>query len=1259
MSAPVWGEVVNASGQVTLSTSFRLRTVDEQDEAFFALLANQIDSGARLSAANFAGGYLRVYVPVPSRSGQDLGGILALDVNLLAFNGPLAQVSDSVSNLYSPERAALLVNSRGQQIASSDIDRDFDAVRQFLGQTPGVLTNVALGSLQLSTLDIAPYTGTDLPWRLVLIDDFNVQLADANALSVTLLFVVLVFGALLLTVLDRVLFASLRPLESAVSAAANRLVTSEVPRVRLAQTDTSEILLADGAGSSDAQVESLMGAIDVATQRIAGLANELDAQTRRRARDIEVASRIGRATAQLVEIDPLVNRAIQFIVAELEVYHAQVFLLDDLGINAILSYSYGEPGRKLLEAGHRLRVGSETVVGRASGSARTIVVNDTRDPQARHGFNALLPETRAELALPLIVGDQVIGVLDIQSAKAGFFIDEDLAVYELLADQLAVAINKARLLRQSDERIAQVEAFNRQMTARAWEEFEDPASNQMAYTYNLTEVKPVTQPRSGLTSQRSLNMPINVRGEVIGEISAELAPDEAMTENQRNLMRAVAERVSLAIENARLFTESRTALSETQTLYRLSRMLNEANTLEGILTAVNVVVMPNSHRALMWLFNEPVRDEALPGDAVLRADYINPSRVANPQQTVSLVGIEYDFSAFPFLHRFDFSSVAVLEDTATDLRLDPSTRALLTNIGIAAAVFVPLVIRDEWLGMALFGFAQPYAFPQVESRVFQPLINPLSIAANNRLLVERNEQFSARTAILYNASRAINSATSHADLVAAAINTTDSTEMTFSLALLDGEPDEAGWPGYQRVVGYSENYAVQTLNFRHRIRVAAQSPLRQRNPEIITDATGAQADVAMRLPWLPNAHNVRFMAVYPLFSGAVPIALLYISSGVPRQISEDEDSIYRAITGQMSTQLQNRQLLEQTAEALEETRLLYIATRAITSAQTQDAVFFAAADHMARPALAASAEGTPIDLRIMIWLARPDPAANPDLLEMAYEFSNTQQPSRILDDGQRLFWTGDELPLWRALGNQSSVVLNVTDAIDPSTPQGVVANQLHANGAAAALIAAVASRDYWFGAVVVHTDRPELLTERYANFVQATAGQLALALENKLLLDQSEASANENVALYRTSRALANVNNVRDVLRVLRDTVANFDIHHIFIADLETNRWDSAGATIRVVAEWTADGQPLVMDAIMSENEMPAWPLLASPDVLMMGDRESEEAQAVLAAMGADSLALSVLDARALVVLPLRVQDRILGVAWVSSAQPITFTDRN
>ncbi len=166
-------------------------------------------------------------------------------------------------------------------------------------------------------------------------------------------------------------------------------------------------------------------------------------ETRRRAAQLQTAAEVARDTTASLNLDELLPRAVDYVRDRFGFYHASIFLLDDSRRNAFVRASTGEAGREMLDRGHVLGVGSKSVVGTVTATGEPLVVNDVdRDPT--HRPNPLLPDTRAEMAVPLKIGDRVIGALDVQSTSVDAFTQDDLAVLETLADQIAVAVDNSR-----------------------------------------------------------------------------------------------------------------------------------------------------------------------------------------------------------------------------------------------------------------------------------------------------------------------------------------------------------------------------------------------------------------------------------------------------------------------------------------------------------------------------------------------------------------------------------------------------------------------------------------------------------------------------------------------------------------------------------------------------------------------------------------------------------------------------------------------
>ncbi len=175
--------------------------------------------------------------------------------------------------------------------------------------------------------------------------------------------------------------------------------------------------------------------------------------SQRRAQQLLTAAEIARDTAGTLDPTSFLRNAVNLVRDRFGFYHASIFLLDALGEYAVLKESTGEAGEHLKKAKHRLAVGSQSIVGQSTARRQPLVINDvSQDPT--HFVNPLLPETRAELAIPLISGEILLGALDVQSTKVNAFSDEDVNILQILADQLAIAIVNAQLFQEAQETLA-------------------------------------------------------------------------------------------------------------------------------------------------------------------------------------------------------------------------------------------------------------------------------------------------------------------------------------------------------------------------------------------------------------------------------------------------------------------------------------------------------------------------------------------------------------------------------------------------------------------------------------------------------------------------------------------------------------------------------------------------------------------------------------------------------------------------------------
>jgi len=189
-------------------------------------------------------------------------------------------------------------------------------------------------------------------------------------------------------------------------------------------------------------------------------------ETRNRAIQLQTAAEIARDISGSLDLGELLNKAVTLIRERFNFYHAAIFLIDPMNEFATIREATGEAGTQMKRAGHKLKVGSKSIVGYVTGSGEPLIVNDT-NRDATYYANPLLPETRAEAALPLKVGQRILGALDVQSAQPYSFGNEDISVLRILTDQMAVAVINSELFADTQEHLSQHRLLHHVTTAAA------------------------------------------------------------------------------------------------------------------------------------------------------------------------------------------------------------------------------------------------------------------------------------------------------------------------------------------------------------------------------------------------------------------------------------------------------------------------------------------------------------------------------------------------------------------------------------------------------------------------------------------------------------------------------------------------------------------------------------------------------------------------------------------------------------------------
>lgn len=327
----------------------------------------------------------------------------------------------------------------------------------------------------------------------------------------------------------------------------------------------------------------------------------------------EITSLIAQRISSRNSLNEVLNNAIDQIVENYpDIYHAQVFLIDNTGQTAQLVASTGEAGQKLLALKHSLGVGSQSVIGTVTGKRQSVVARANL-LNTVHRRNEYLPDTQVEAAFPLLIGDRVIGALDLQSRENGAFSSDQMPIFQTLADHIAISIDNALLFEESESRVEdnrklvdqtraalrEVERLNMRLTGRAWSDFlqnthqmqglsmdfdQNLSEPQLSWTDSLQHALRDNQViREDENGHKIVAVPLRVRGQAIGAMEFELDDKGQLSEEDLEMVEQIGERFGMAIETARLYQESQRSAQREALINEISTKLQASNNVETTL----------------------------------------------------------------------------------------------------------------------------------------------------------------------------------------------------------------------------------------------------------------------------------------------------------------------------------------------------------------------------------------------------------------------------------------------------------------------------------------------------------------------------------------------------------------------------------------------------------------------------------------------------------------------------------------------------
>ncbi len=376
------------------------------------------------------------------------------------------------------------------------------------------------------------------------------------------------------------------------------------------------------------------------TGQVAGIIHNVHLleESKHKAVQLETAAEIARDISGSLNIDELLIKAVNLICERFHFYHASVFLHDLPGEFAVIRESTGEAGAQMKRSGYKIGIGSKSIVGYVSGRGEALIVNDTAKDVTYYA-NPLFPETRAEAAIPMKVGERILGVLDVQSSTPYAFSEDNLRSLQILVDQIAVAVVNAELFAETQEHLSQHRLLHHITTTVAsgttLEEALESAVNglqvtlggdrviilllnrekkmleakaSMGYAEDITKLqvpvgsgvigwaaahrKPLRikdvsiDPRYleiSSNTRSELAIPLVYRNELLGVLNVESEQVEAYTENDEEMLGTLGGSLAAIIANARLLEQIRLQVERERLVSEISSKIRRSTDIQSIM----------------------------------------------------------------------------------------------------------------------------------------------------------------------------------------------------------------------------------------------------------------------------------------------------------------------------------------------------------------------------------------------------------------------------------------------------------------------------------------------------------------------------------------------------------------------------------------------------------------------------------------------------------------------------------------------------
>ncbi|MAT95693.1 MAG: hypothetical protein CL608_00885 [Anaerolineaceae bacterium] len=983
--------------------------------------------------------------------------------------------------------------------------------------------------------------------------------------------------------------------------------------------------------------------IDVTDRR------EAQATVARRATELETVANVSAVASAALEPDELMEQVVDLTKARFNLYHAHLYLLNENKTNLILTSGAGEIGTKMVAEGRRISMTQEqSLVARAARTRTGVVINDV---QAEPGFlpHPLLPETRAEMAVPLVVGEEVLGVLDVQADSVDRFTSEDINIFTTLASQIAVALQNARRHNEALKALDELTRLQRIMVHEGWEDYLTTKERPyLGYAFNNKGAKPIEDTEKETVAAKEVvngtaeisaetNIPISVRGELIGKIALRNPDGTAIPERKQSLIKTVAHQVSEALERARLTEQTQQALTQaekrSQEMGVINNIVTQISTSLDLQHSLQIVVdelatAVNVDQVRVALI-QPGKKEML----VIAEHYDSARATSAVGMTIPIEGNELTQNVIKT------RQVVVVEDAQNDPQMAP-VHDLFREQGIETVILMPLVVNDEVIGTLGMDILDKRTISEEGLKLAETIVFQTATAIQNARLFEQIQATLAETEMLYSYSSQLNTATS-LDAVLESAAEAGLKVGAAGAMLLVYDRNTTGNPEYAQIAATVPRDEAQVGQ---RIDLQEQPgrylwPTSGQNTVFVGDIA-ADDRLSPEDQEAISQQGMRAMAIMYLSVGNLRLGQILIHWNKAQTFTNADERLYGAIAQQASSVVYNRLLFNQTEEALSETAALYQASADLNTAQTFDEVLTALRQHTI---LGQGSGIVAVNYFNRVW----EKGDIPEFVDVLARW--TAKPVEIprrhelatFPEADILFQPHDLL---------------VSNDIAADTRLGEQTKQFFDQlfGAKSMIFVPLLVGNQWVGFVNGLYPQTTSFSEEQLRRLNVLVRQAAVTIQSIRLYEQTQEALAQTEALYTGSERIVLASTEDDILQslIVSTELRRLDRASLFMFDHPVE--DRVARDVTVVATWVNEGVPPSVQ-VGTRFEVARVPFLSTvnPDEsLVINDirndsRVDGQTRQILESYGMISF----------VMIPIVVGSQWLGMISGQSAEPMNMTD--